>query len=616
MGDHRRPAPWLLQPALTRAPGLWRGAEFCSIAWAGFGTRLLDPLKFTAIDVRQNGSVGPTDWRPCAQIGTGLFLPQGSGSSSNYSVLDLSRTLDLGLFGGTISWICAYYTHETWEEFQTATLWRSGANADGNSYVQVRSGGDRYGLNIDGSTVFQLDQSLPFADPGLNILSFSATSDDRAIAWLNGNEIFNGTHTVTFPASGIDIDSLYNNANLTKLPDFSHFQHFFSREWWTSDIHAELHRRPFVMFEQRPRQVIGFRPSAPSGITGSGAIIADPAIMAGSGVQSTAATGAIIADPAVQAGIGAQEVTGTGAQLAGVALMEGYGLEGEEVTGTGAIVADPVVMAGTGTQATTGPGSILATPALQDGAAAQLTTGTGAIASAPAVQAGTGEQQTEGTGAQVAQTATMAGTGGPAVSGIGATSAGLAVMAGAGDQGAAFLGTGAILAGEALQDGAGTQATTGTGAQLVESALMNGAGEQGGPITGTGAQVAGPVTMAGTGMQATSGAGMMTAFQAVMSGAGQIIVTGPGSIGAQPAVMDGAGGQGISGSGDMVAQPATMAGPGIQATVGSGNVMAGMAQMEGFESPGYTRTIRQTANMVTTVRMTASMRRTLKMEAR
>lgn len=83
-------------------------------------------------------------------------------------------------------------------------------------------------------------------------------------------------------------------------------------------------------------------------ITGTGALLAQAAVIDGAGLSSSAGTGVLLAQASDITGVGVAEWTGIGSLLAAQASMAGTGLSSSHST-FGALLAAPATIVGTGT---------------------------------------------------------------------------------------------------------------------------------------------------------------------------------------------------------------------------------------------------------------------------
>lgn len=200
---------------------------------------------------------------------------------------------------------------------------------------------------------------------------------------------------------------------------------------------------------------------------------------------------------------GPATITGTGALAAGAASVAGTAER--ELTATGALSSQAAAVAGTGTVSgvVTGTGVLAAQAATVAGTAERELTATGALSAQTAAVAGTAEREITGTGAPASTAATMAGTGtvtSPGVhTGTGALAAQAATMTGAGIL--ARDGTGVLAAGVATINATGIIARDATGALAAQAAAIAGTGTVSVPgvVTGTGVLAGLSAAVSGTG---------------------------------------------------------------------------------------------------------------------
>ncbi len=222
-------------------------------------------------------------------------------------------------------------------------------------------------------------------------------------------------------------------------------------------------------------------------VTGTGAISAPTATVAGSGTHAVThtGTGAIAVPTATVAGTGTHTIThsGTGAISVPAPTVAGTGTHTLPApSGTGSITAAAPTVVGTGVLTFSGTGAISVTSATVAGTGVETITGTGAIvASAPTVS-GIGAEWFTATGSIVSQAPSVSGTGlhAPAVTGTGAITVPAPSVLGTGSHTApgAIGGTGAITVPTAMVAGTGTLTVniTGMGTITVSSPSVVGAG--------------------------------------------------------------------------------------------------------------------------------------------
>jgi hypothetical protein len=155
--------------------------------------------------------------------------------------------------------------------------------------------------------------------------------------------------------------------------------------------------------------------SAPS-ITGTAALAADEAVLAGSGSQVVPVTGtaAVTADEATLAATGAERFSGTSALAVDEATLAGSGAE--SFTGTAAVTAGEAALAGTGNQASggaavTGTSAMSIDEATLAASGAEAMAGTGAVLVDEVALAATGAERFSGTAGITVEGATIAGEG-------------------------------------------------------------------------------------------------------------------------------------------------------------------------------------------------------------
>jgi hypothetical protein len=121
--------------------------------------------------------------------------------------------------------------------------------------------------------------------------------------------------------------------------------------WWTPQRDQVDPTIPYLPLED---------PAGGSGVTGTGALLAQAATMAGVGITASLSTdGAISAQAAALAGVGLSTSLSTdGAIASQVATLAGVGLSAS--SGTGALVAQLAALAGSGLSLSTGTGILLA----------------------------------------------------------------------------------------------------------------------------------------------------------------------------------------------------------------------------------------------------------------
>lgn len=225
---------------------------------------------------------------------------------------------------------------------------------------------------------------------------------------------------------------------------------------------------------------------------------------------------------------GGSAVTGTGALAAGAAALAGTGSAVQSVTGSGALVAAVAVLAGTGTR-NGGPVAI---------------TGNGTLLSADSTLSGAGLHSAYDTGSTVelvSSSASLAGIGyinARVITGTGSLLAAIASMSGAGTmtpQGSTVTGTGALVAGIATLAGSGLHGITGSGSPAAAVAVLVGAGSTGlhAAITGTGALIADIAALDGLGARGANGNGALYSDVAILTARAPspwVIITTPDTL--------------------------------------------------------------------------------------
>lgn len=143
-----------------------------------------------------------------------------------------------------------------------------------------------------------------------------------------------------------------------------------------------------------------------------GAISAQAATVAGSGLSTSTGTGAPAAQAASASGSGLSASLGTGALAAGAADVTGEGeVSGDvNVTGTGALVAQAADVTASGLSASSGSGALSAQAADVTASGLSASTGTGSLAAGAASADGAGLSSSSGTGALEAQPAAVSGS--------------------------------------------------------------------------------------------------------------------------------------------------------------------------------------------------------------
>ena len=270
-----------------------------------------------------------------------------------------------------------------------------------------------------------------------------------------------------------------------------------------------------------------------------------------SGVQETAlfttgsatvtGTGALAAGAASIAGVGQVVHSATGALAAGSASISGAG----QVThsGTGSLAAGVATIAGSGQVVHQGTGALAAGVATVTGAGQVVHQGTGALAAGAAAISGAGTLDHSGTGSLAAGSSTVSGAGQVTHNGTGALAAGASSIAGVGVrvQQGEVIGTGALSAGPASASGVGQLIHQGTGALSAGSATIAGAGTL--SHQGTGALGAGDASVAGSGTLEHSGTGALASGSASIGGTGTATAkqthTGTGALAAGAAAISG-----------------------------------------------------------------------------
>ncbi len=238
---------------------------------------------------------------------------------------------------------------------------------------------------------------------------------------------------------------------------------------------------------------------------------------------------------------GPATITGTGALQADAATIAGTAER--EHTATGALAAQAATIAGTAERAVKGTGALAAQAATVAGTAERAVTGTGALAAAAATIAGTAERVITGTGALASAAATVEGTAERSVIGTGALSSQDATIAGTGAVGDVIVGSGALEAQAATVEGTAERTVTGTGSLTAQTATVEGTAER--AVTGTGALTAAAATVAGVAVRVITGTGALSAQAATIAGDGSVVTSGT-----------------VAGSGALAANDATIAGSG------------------------------------------------------
>jgi len=238
---------------------------------------------------------------------------------------------------------------------------------------------------------------------------------------------------------------------------------------------------------------------------------------------------------------GPATITGTGALQADAATIAGTAER--QHTATGALAAQAATIAGTAERTVTGTGALSASASTVAGTAERVIKGTGALAAAASTVAGTAERSVTGTGALSSAAASIAGTALRTITGTGALSSQSATIVGTGQVGNVIAGTGALQAAASTIDGTAEREVKGTGALQSAAAAVDGTAER--SVTGTGALTAQSSTVAGVAVRVITGTGALAAQAAVIDGAGTIItsgtVAGSGALAANDATMDGTG---------------------------------------------------------------------------
>lgn len=206
---------------------------------------------------------------------------------------------------------------------------------------------------------------------------------------------------------------------------------------------AWLYAEPFILLKQvAPRSLLW---SIPSISTGTGALAAQAAHIAGAGTSRSTGTGALTDQVAHLAGLGTSQSTGTGALAGQVAQVVGAGTS--RSTGAGALAAQPGSVAGAGTSTATGAGDLASQAVSVTGSGTSRSTGTGALAAQEASAEGVGASPSTGIGDLAALDAEVAGIGVSLATGAGALDAQATSVIGAGTS--ASTGTGVLAAQEA-----------------------------------------------------------------------------------------------------------------------------------------------------------------------
>jgi hypothetical protein len=148
-------------------------------------------------------------------------------------------------------------------------------------------------------------------------------------------------------------------------------------------------------------------------VTGTGAISARAATVAGSGTETFTATGAIAVPSATVAGTGEETLTATGALTLPAATVAGTGdhTASSGPSGTGAVTVPSATVAGDGALIFTATGAIAAGAPTVAGSGTETFTATGAINGAAPAVAGTGTETFTATGAITVSAVTVAGSG-------------------------------------------------------------------------------------------------------------------------------------------------------------------------------------------------------------
>ena len=115
-------------------------------------------------------------------------------------------------------------------------------------------------------------------------------------------------------------------------------------------------RTPLAGFWQPPSTLDAADPSIPNlplespgaggGITGTGALVAQSATLAGVGISASRGTGSLVAQAAALTGVGKSASRGIGSLAAQAAVLAGIGKSASR--GTGSLVSQTATIAGTG----------------------------------------------------------------------------------------------------------------------------------------------------------------------------------------------------------------------------------------------------------------------------
>lgn len=223
-----------------------------------------------------------------------------------------------------------------------------------------------------------------------------------------------------------------------------------------------------------------------TGVTGTGAVTAEPATASASGSPVASGAAAPSAPAATVSGAGTPTITGTAAPSAPAATADGTGTP--RLTGGSEGEAPPADVDGEGTPVIAGTGSVSAQPASVAASGWPVATGTASVSDAPA-------------------TAAAAGT--PVITGSGAATAAPADVSGSGAEPGPITGDGAVSAPPATVDASGTPIVAGSGTAQAPAPTAAGAGT---PVSvGQGAVSSEPGSGVGSGTPVISGTAAVTA---------------------------------------------------------------------------------------------------------
>lgn len=242
----------------------------------------------------------------------------------------------------------------------------------------------------------------------------------------------------------------------------------------------------------------------------------------------TTGTGALSAQSAAIAGTATRTVTGSGVLAAQSATVAGSGAASGETTGTGALAPQASTVAGAATRVVTGSGALAAQAASASGSATRAVAASGALAAQSATISGTSLRTVTGSGAVNAQSATTTGTGSinGEAAGAGVLAAQASTVSGAGTR--TVTGSGAVAAQSATVAGTSLRTVSASGALSAGAASVSGSAGVDGEITASGTLNAQSSAVAGTAKRTVTGAGALVAQSSIIVGSAPSAGSGTG----------------------------------------------------------------------------------------